>query len=471
MKGVSLSGHASAVRRQIGLPTSKVNLGTILRVGVLACAALIVSSSPAMGQAGKLDPTFATGGVFTSTAGEFNNMGTFGNVVAIQRDGKIVAGGQIGSASGVLRLHTNGALDSSFGTGGIVSINFPGSSSGQSQVIDVAIQTDGKIVAGISNANQDASPIFIVARLNANGSPDTTFGSGGVVETTVGPFGTAANVLALQPDGRILVAGAGAMVRYDTNGQLDDTFGSGGVAAIQLGSPTAIALQPDGKILLAAGGAALLISPPGVSLGLAGVIARYDANGSIDTSFGIEGLSASLAAASAVAVETSGGCVSTCKIVVAGSVTNNVSTSTSSFSGVFGLVRFTSNGSLDTTFGEGGGVTTSFTPAEPHATPYAVAVQTNGDIIVAGAAGQITNSFFIQPAAFALTRYTGSGALDTTFGSGGKVITAFGSNQASIYALALQSNGEIVAAGSSLENAVSPGAQTGGLVVARYLAH
>lgn len=63
MREVILSGHASAVRRQIGLPTSKVNLGTIVRVGVLACAALITSTRPAMGQAGKLDPTFATGGV------------------------------------------------------------------------------------------------------------------------------------------------------------------------------------------------------------------------------------------------------------------------------------------------------------------------------------------------------------------------------------------------------------------------
>lgn len=95
-------------------------------------------------------------------------------------------------------------------------------------------------------------------------------------------------------------------------------------------------------------------------------------------------------------------------------------------------------------------------------------LQKNGDIIAAGTAGQPGSATVVTQADFALARYATAGALDTTFGSGGKVTTAFGANQAGIYALALQSDGKIVALGSSLEG--SAGGQVAGLVVARYLA-
>jgi uncharacterized delta-60 repeat protein len=217
-----------------------------------------------------------------------------------------------------------------------VTISFPGDDFGGAQVIGLAIQSDGKIVAAISNFVQGFGPLFIVARLNVNGSLDPTFGSGGIVETQVGPsggsFGAIASVLALQPDGKILLAGqnseatgaSGAIARYDANGQLDDTFGGGGIA-----------------------------------------------------------------------------------------------------------------------------VSFSLNPAQPDATLFALALQSNGDIVAAGSA---TNSTPFSPLAadFALARYTSNGGLDTTFGSGGKVTTAFGNNQASIYALALQSHGKIVAVGTSI---------------------
>src|SRR6516164_1231853 len=247
-------------------------------------------------------------------------MGTFGNVVAIQSDGKILAAGQIGFATGMVRLNGNGTLDTGFGTGGKVTINFPGSTLGASQIIGLVIQPDGKMVAGISNANADGSPIFIVARLNPNGSPDATFGNAGVVETQIGPSGIAASVLGLQTDGKILLAGPGAMVRYETTGQLDSTFGSGGTSVIPVAGPTALALQPDGKILVAAGGSVpgVQAGPPGLQFAFpsrAGVITRYNTNGSLDISFGITGQAASVAVPTAIAVQTNGACVSTCKIV------------------------------------------------------------------------------------------------------------------------------------------------------------
>ena len=88
--------------------------GIFLAAALLACAAFIGSSNLAMAQAGSLDTTFATAGVFTDSAGEFNNTGTVGNVVALQSDGKIIAAGQFGFLDGAVRLNANGTLDSNF---------------------------------------------------------------------------------------------------------------------------------------------------------------------------------------------------------------------------------------------------------------------------------------------------------------------------------------------------------------------
>ena len=459
MSELGVWNHASVVTQQIRMQICKLTLGTVVRGALLACAALILSASPAMAQAGKLDPTFGVGGVFT------NSVGVLGTVAAVQSNGKIVVGGQISPEAAVVRLNANGTLDSTFGTGGTVSISFPGDDFGGAQVIGLAIQSDGKIVAAISNFVQGFGPLFIVARLNVNGSLDATFGSGGIVETQVGPsggsFGAIASVLALQPDGKILLAGqnseatgaSGAIARYDANGQLDDTFGSGGIAVTSVAAPTAIALQPDGKILLAAGGnvVGFGFAAPAVSLAqVAGIISRYNANGSLDTTFGISGQVASAVVASAIAVQTGGGCSSDCKTLVSGTVITSLNINNGNGIG-FGLIRYNSNGSVDTAFGAGGLVATSFSlnPAQPDATLFALALQSNGDIVAAGSASNGT-PFSPLAADFALSRYTSNGGLDTTFGSGGKVTTAFGNNQASIYALALQSDGKIVAVGTSI---------------------
>jgi uncharacterized delta-60 repeat protein len=468
MKEVRISKHAPTLGRRILVQLKNIKLESILCGVLVASAALSAFANPAMAQAGKLDLTFGAGGIFIESAGEFNNTGTFGTAIALQSNGEIVAGGQIGFNTGVIRLNANGTLDSTFGKGGTVSAIL-GSNDGNCQVIGLVLQTDGKIVVGITNLQQGFGPLFIVARLNTNGSLDTTFGSGGIVETQVGTFGVAASALALQSDGKILLAGSGAMARYLSNGSLDSSFGSGGIAATPISGPTAIAEQPDGKILLAAGGPAQGASATPVGLAyaftqVAGVISRYDANGSLDTSFGTAGQAGSLAVVSAIAVENSGGCVSTCNILAAGMIANNPSTGSSVLSVGFGVVRYNSNGSVDSTFGTGGGVTNSFTPQEPLAMPFALALQTNGDIVAAGTAGQVGSPIFVTQADFALARYTSSGTLDTTFGSNGEATMAFGTNEAAIYGLTIQTDGKIVAVGTSLA-----GNQAGGLVVARYL--
>lgn len=469
MKELTVFNHASIIVMRIRRQMRKAKMGTFAWGALLAGAVLIISSSPAMAQAGKLDPTFDIQGVFTDSAGEFNNGGTFGTVVAIQNNGKILAGGQIGFVTGVVRLNANGTLDSTFGVGGTVT-SILGGNDGLCQVMGLAIQSDGRIVVGISNVEQGSGNLFILARLNANGSLDTTFGSAGIVETQIGSFGAAAGVLTLQPDGKILLAGEGAMGRYNADGQLDSSFGSGGVAPILFTSPTAIALQPDSKILLAAGGSVVGFSapPPGVSFAqAAGIISRYKPNGSLDTSFGISGEAASVVVAGAIAVQTEGGCFGDCQILVGGTA-DSLNNNGNSIG--FGVVRYNGNGSVDTTFGQGGAVTTAFAPTEPAATLFAMAVQANGNIVAAGSAGRFAAANFVTQADFALARYSSTGAPDTTFGLGGQVTTAFGANQAGIYGLALQSDGKIVAVGTSAKNAQTGGGQTGGLVVARYLA-
>ena len=426
--------------------------GIICRATLLVCAALVCTSTFAMAQAGSLDKTFGTAGIFTDSAGLFNNAGTTGAIVALQGDGKILAAGQIGFGAGVVRLNANGTFDASFGTTGTALINFPGSNNGPSQVIGLAIQSDGKILAGISNLNSDDNPRFILARLDSTGALDNTFGTAGIVETLIPPFGAALDLMALQPDGKILLAGSSVMARYETTGQLDTTFGTGGIATILAINPTALALQTDGKILIADGGASTATSPepgPGFS-SPAGAISRYNTNGAVDNTFGIFGQAASVAAVSAMVLETQNGGVSTFNILVAGTSGNGLG---------FGLVRFSSNGNIDTAFGRNGGTITRFTNS---ASAFALIVQANGEIVAAGATGSP-----FGPSAFALARYHSIGSLDSGFGVGGTVTTTFGNNIAAIYALALQNDGKMIVVGSSQHG--TQGNQPGGLVVARYL--
>jgi uncharacterized delta-60 repeat protein len=165
--------------------------------------------------------------------------------------------------------------------------------------------------------------------------------------------------------------------------------------------------------------------PPGLQFAFpssAGVVTRYSTNGSLDTSLGISGEAASVAVPTAIAVQTNGTCVSTCKIVVAAPIAaiDSVGQGGSSSLG-FGLTRFTSLGNVDTTFGRNGGVITTFTTIDRLAANFALVLQKNGDIIVAGTTGQSHFGVSVTQADFALARYTANGALDTTLGSGGRL--------------------------------------------------
>jgi uncharacterized delta-60 repeat protein len=286
----------------------------------------------------------------------------------------------------------------------------------------------------------------------AAGSLDTSFGTGGKVTTPIGNSSDYAYAIALQPDGKIVVAGASsngsnddfALARYNPDGSLDTTFDGDGKVTTAVGSggdvAYAVALQADGKIVVAGS------SHNGSNLDFA--IARYKANGLLDTSFGASELcppppglctlipgtgivttavGGSHDGAYAIALQPDG------KIVVAG------------FSDIggnndFALARYNPNGSLDTTFHTDGKVTTAVGINLDSA--RAIALQADGKIVVAGFS-DIGGNYN-----FALARYNPDGNLDTAFGGDGKVTTAVGGDNGA-YAIALQPDGKIVAAGYS----------------------
>lgn len=429
------------------------------RLSLFAMAFLLCVSTQAAGKAGDLDPNFGNKGIFSTTTDRAT-----ANGVAIQSDGKIVVAGinvaNSNFADLLIRLNTDGTLDTSFGSGGIDNLVPPGNQSAEG-FFALAIQSDGKIVAGAATGEQGSS--VAVARVNTDGSLDTSFGSGGFTATVSAGSIFFGGGLALQSDGKILVAAGfgnpSIMARFTSDGQLDTYFGSGGVVNLQNPGPTQMAVQSDGKILVASGEAGRLVLQPQAPADQAGTIARYNSNGTPDKTFGASGATASVASASALLLQSDG------KIVVAGAITSKLNAPQTTSDIGFGLVRYNS-GSIDTKFGTRGVAITDFGSNAPDSGDFAVAIQSNGDIVAAGAAA-VEKSGSLSSSSFGLCRYTSAGKLDTTFGSHGIVITTVVSGQVSwVSALAIQSDGKIVAAGTSHFDFEDTNAY-----VARYLAH
>jgi uncharacterized delta-60 repeat protein len=273
---------------------------------------------------------------------------------------------------------SSGALDATFGTGGKVTTDF-GASAGAASV---AVQPDGKIVAA-GNVSAPVNFDFGLSRYNTDGTLDLSFGVGGKVTTTFGGQSDVLASVAIQQDGKIIVAGGAvislfsnfALARYNSNGTLDASFGTGGKVTTNFSGSTfesfaeSVAVQLDGKIVAAGG---------------------------VDTSGGFD----------------------------------------------FALVRYNSDGTLDASFGTSGKVTTDFTSPSDFA--LSVAIQQDGSIVAAGRTftGPDSDSFHS-----ALARYNGNGTLDASFGTGGKVTNIFGGQRDILNSVAIQQDGKIVAAG------------------------
>jgi uncharacterized delta-60 repeat protein len=435
------------------------------RIAVLAIL-LALTAALAAAQAGSLDSSFATGGIFTTSFTQVDE--TLANVMAIQSDGKILVAGFTPSGGTILRLNTNGTPDGSFGTGGFVNVN----NTTASEVFGLAILPNGQILvgtAGIPNA---------ILRLNSNGTLDTTFGANGYASTKsladLAPE-TPQSFLALLPNGEILETGNQVMGKFTSSGQLDPTFGNLGIAGLTAPNVTAIAAQPNGKILVASGLnlPSNLNLPPFLPVIQAGTITRYNANGALDNTFGASGQAACTCSATALAVESDG------KFVVAGTITTAVVTAVSN--GVtsisnqtgFGLARYNANGAIDTTFNHGGAVV-GFGSSFPVGAGLAVAIQANGEIVVAGDAGVADFSGSgpgLGSSSFALARFTSAGQLDSSFGEAGTVLTEIGGAGYISYvsALTILSNGDIVAAGNTAPFVYAYSGLVDNFAVARYL--
>jgi uncharacterized delta-60 repeat protein len=333
----------------------------------------------------------------------------------------------------------SGSLDTGFGTGGNV-ITPIGSSN--DYALALGIQSDGRIVAAgysYNGSNFD----FALVRYNTNGTLDTTFGSGGIVTTPVGIGHDAANALVIQSDGRIVAAGYSyngsnydfALVRYNTDGSLDATFGTGGIVTTPIGSAEDIAyalgIQSDGRIMAAGSSFNSGSNKHDIAL------VRYNTDGSLDATFGAGGkVTTTIGSindyAYALGIQSDG------RIVAAGSSYNSGSNNYD-----FALVRYNANGTLDTGFGTGGIVTTPVRSGNGNDYAHALSIQSDGRIVAAGSSDNGSKYDF------ALVRYNANGTLDTGFGTGGIVITPIGSGFDIAYALGIQPDGRIVAAGSS----------------------
>ena len=399
-------------------------------------ALALFAFTPALAAPGDLDPTFGgTGRVTTAFPTDDDDIG---RCVAIQSDGKIVVAGSSFTGSdydfALARYHADGTLDTTFGGTGLVTTGIGGSHDFANAI---AIQTDGRIVA-VGQTLDGSDYDFAAVRYNTDGTLDTTFGGTGKVTTDFGTTQDIAAGVAIQGDGRIVLAGnahtavAGdvALVRYLADGSLDTTFAGTGKVTTDLGARDAassVAVQGDGRIVVA--------GSTSTSTGSRIAVVRYAAGGTLDTSFGGTGkVTADVFAGRAFEGGGKVAVLATGKILVAAFVSDGGAGND------FGLVRYAADGSLDASFGSAGGVSTDLgSGSEDY--PGSMAVQSDGRIVLAGVSRIGGDSFF------ALARYEGDGTLDGTFGTVGKVLTPMGSPDDEELGVALQSDGKIVLAG------------------------
>lgn len=381
-----------------------------------------------------IDTNFGTSGkTITDLHGNFDE----GMSLAFDASGGILVAGSSSNGTNydfaVVRYTASGTLDTSFGTGGRATLDFnQGDDYGSRVLMDAA----GKIVV-IGTADNGSQGKFALARYNANGTVDTSFGTAGNVMTTLAlaSMGTSATI---DSNGKIVVAGYTltanggndfAVVRYNADGSLDSSFGAGGAVMTDFSKNydqgNSITIDASGKILVA--GTTYTNNNCDFAL------VRYNADGSLDASFGNGGkvstaIGAGLDEARSISLDASG------RIVVAGFTVNGSNTDVA-------MVRYNANGSLDTSFGNAGKVVTALSNGNDYSNT--VTIDVSGRILLAGYADNGTGQ-----ADFAIARYNNDGTLDSSFGNAGKLITP-GGGDGRINAMKLDASGGIVAAGSA----------------------
>jgi len=381
-------------------------------------------ASQTFAQPGTLDPTFGTGGKVLQSLGQKDDWAW---VSLLQPDGKILAGGYstVGfvQRQAVARFNPDGSPDQSFGAGGFYV------SPTERAVFDMALLPDGKVLTCGFQYNSNFYGGFAVSQFTAGGFPDAGFGAGGSVRHAFGKVTEEARAIAVQPDGKIVVGGfieSGtnnydfALIRLKTDGSLDDSFGDAGkvVTAVSSGHDRIfdLIIQPDGKILACGNawdankqdhialvryqtdgsldaafgangvyngqkgeGLKLMLLPDGQIL-LAGrevgttvpdaYIWKFNPNGVLDNSFGVNGL------AFVVDISLNGATLDAGnQILICGLKSSD-----------FATARFLPNGALDSSFGASGVVKTNVAPFQNLDQPHSINVQADGKIVVVGEA-------------------------------------------------------------------------------------
>jgi uncharacterized delta-60 repeat protein len=426
-----------------------------ISAGVLSvCLAVTVQFAQAA--AGSLDPTFGKGGKivtsFTTRTAPFQS--PIPTDAALQPDGKIVIAVTFSSSAiateafGVARYLPNGSLDKTFGSNGSAQTAFTNFINGTS---GIALQSDGKIVVvGTASSADGTLSEFAVARFNGNGSLDSTFGQGGKVTTNfvgikAGGVSNPANAVLIQSDGKILVGGAArecgnrncpvntALARYNADGSLDATFGTGGMVDVAaIGGATTLGLDAAGDIFVL--------------------------NNSLAAEFSSTGVLLPTITPAPLTVVSHGGLSafqSDGNYLVPEGVFDNGNDEDVDAQ----IVRFLATGAVDASFNS---PVFDFAPQAGVAGDdvQATTLQSNGQIVVGGLhsgnGGQI----------FGMARFNAVGSLDATFGVGGTLTTSFGAGSAQVFAVLVQADGKIVAVGQTSNN---QGITS--IALARYLEH
>jgi uncharacterized delta-60 repeat protein len=425
---------------------------------LLACVLVLSGPGSVWAAGGDLDPTFSDDGRVTTS---FVADAVIGRAVIILSDGSIVVVGcRLGSPCDhlgrfkIVRYGPDGSLDKTFGGDGRVTVRFRGGAAATA----VALQPDGKlVVAGSARGGRS----YALVRLDPDGSLDPTFGGDGRVTTNTfdGPSATTAFAVAVRSDGKIVAAGDWAV----------DALHGQSLARYHPDGSLDRTFDDDGKVVTRFGASSSAVAndigllPDGRIVTAGGVnkdaggrfsFARYLPGGSLDASFGSDGkVVAHLGGESFDSTAWDLAVQSDGRVVAAGQLLAHTASA-----GEFGLVRLDQAGSLDPTFGGDGRVRTSFKGSIANA--YGIALQSDGKIVVVG--DRITTEVFTVT--FALARYRSNGSLDPSFGGDGRISTAFGMRPATATDVAIQPDGRIVAAGD-----VFPLEGGSVFAVARYL--
>ncbi|OHD09657.1 MAG: hypothetical protein A2Y41_04565 [Spirochaetes bacterium GWB1_36_13] len=346
----------------------------------------------------------SSGGIDTSFNSGGSGTGGTVNSIAVQTDGKILVGGYFTSYNEtfqerIIRLNTDGTLDTAFNSGGAGASN---------TVYSIALQADSKILIGGEFNSYNATSQMRIARLNTDGTLDTAFNSGGA-----GANGYIYSI-AVQADSKILIGGdfttfngtsQGRIARLNADGTLDASFNSGGAGAGN--NVRFIAVQTDGKILIGGGFSSYNATSQGY-------IARLNTDGTLDTAFNSGGAGAN-GDINSIVLQSDG------KILIGGGFYSYNATSQ------MRIARLNTDGTLDTAFNSGGAGADNII--------YSIALQTDSKILIGGSLTSYNNNTLAR-----IARLNTDGSLDTSFNSGE------GFNQ-SLYSIAVQADGKILIGG------------------------